>query len=551
MRFRPLLASVAAAGMLAAGCDYWRNLVDERTVATAHLMVKVRDNFTLETLVATCTDSGRGLTLVTALGSGQAEIPGAGTGMYTMRCHANWGYYDRIIGFPLTPPGDTVVFGLARLGGELEWYDGDPLWDVRIRERFDTLRFPGDFNFSAYPEDPALKRFRYEWTFAKARDLDQTTNKVNAINATYGKRVDTVNAVPGPDTLTLSVWSMLRKDEEFYPIGTVKRPFVWARNRLPYLKLEQEFDKTRIYDVGCPESQPLRISSTAIDPDGEGECKSIRFYTVDATSSFGAVDTTFPCTRSEPRFPLRNTFQTLLSDSGLQRESELKISVTDNNGERFDTSLVITTRSNKLPTLLSEIVKGRTFVFTGDSIMVPFELSDGDGVPDSATIDWGAGEGKTHTDYSTRRVNTLIDTGKWSYSTPGVKKIVLYGFDRCGASVKSEPGSIVIHANRNPEVKLVYQRDEGSAPNHLYVFKITPSDKDISEGLGDRITAVYAKPPGEGSRLVEPPPSGLDYTWTLRSNQPPDSLGRYKITITVHDNHDGIGTLDTSFQAPP
>src|SRR4051812_9679174 len=57
---RPLLAA-AVAGLLASGCDYWKNLVDDKTVADAELRIKVTDLYTGWNLEdVTCKDAKRG-----------------------------------------------------------------------------------------------------------------------------------------------------------------------------------------------------------------------------------------------------------------------------------------------------------------------------------------------------------------------------------------------------------------------------------------------------------------------------------------------------------
>jgi hypothetical protein len=548
MRIRPLPGAVLAAGLLASGCDYWRNLVDDRTVATAHLKLKVIDMYTLDPLVATCTDTARGLELVTALGSGQAEKPNAGTGTYTIHCHASWGYYDRSIGVPLTPGAETVIFRLARLGDEGVWYKDDTLREVRIQERFDTLRFPGDFDFNAYPEDTTkLDLFRYVWTFAKAKGLDQINSSTLGKKRNFHNTVALANTVPGPDTLTLQVWSMMNDPKVPYPIGMVKRPFVWARNQLP--KLSMTGIPEALFLVGCPESQPLRINFSAADPDGE--CESVRFHTVDKKSSFGAVDTTLTCNPDDLQFPLRNTFEPLRTDSAWMRDNELKVTVTDDNGGRFDTSIVIKTRTNILPTVTSSIENLKTSAFIDDSIKVYFEASDSDGTPQSAIINWAGVDGETRKDFRLRKGHTLRDSAIWSYQTPGWKFINVAINDECNASVNSLTDSILIRKNRDPVVELKYYRDEGTEQNHLYVFELTVKDQDIREGLDDRITEVYVNW-GEGQPFEDFPNIGSTYIKTLKHHftRPPDSLGRYQILIDAHDAHHGSGTLDTLFLTP-
>ena len=64
MRFRPrsasVLAAALAAGLMASGCDYWRNLVDDRTVTRQRLDIKVFDVWTLQPIPeATCVDRQR------------------------------------------------------------------------------------------------------------------------------------------------------------------------------------------------------------------------------------------------------------------------------------------------------------------------------------------------------------------------------------------------------------------------------------------------------------------------------------------------------------
>ncbi|GEM_PF-3676645 len=558
---RPLLAAATVAGMLAAGCDYWRNLVDDKVVTQAPLHIKVMDAFTEETMAdVRCQDPSRGLDTITDP-SGEIFLPYAGTGLYSVTC-SNPLYYDRTSTFALTASGVSAVIGLARHGGKDEWYKGDTTREVRILNKFDTIRFPSTFQMNSLPLD-IHSRFRYQWTFDKATNLNRDT-----LYRLAGSQIYTMNSrrddaksgpgdpVAGPDVLTLVVYTTMNGKDKPYEVGTYKRPFIWVKNQLPTFTMLLPVPQVPVW-VGCPDNQPLRVQFKATDPDGG--CVQVAFSTKqDSNTAFGVVDRKFPCNHHDViQFPLKNTFDSLRHDSSLYLENKLYVSVEDDNFEYYQDSIQITTRTNILPTLTAKIEGNPAVVFTGDEVKVTFEgFAVNQEMLQTITL-WGDGDdavAQTIRKYGLG-TTTVHETVSHYYDEPSTLadgfKIGVTALDKCDALVYASAGSVKVRKNTEPKLTVVSTRQDMSSGNLKQYLQLSITDPDVKAGL-DRYTRIIIAW-GDSSVVEDSTRDGEPYKDREVVHQygsPPGPRG-YPVSISVHDAHRGTSAPFDTLISPP
>jgi hypothetical protein len=549
---RPLLAAVAAAGLLAAGCDYWQNLVEDKTATRTVLLIRVLDVWTGQPLPEShCMDSARGLEM-TPDREGRIYFANAETGQYRITCTSPF-YYENAIHFPLKPDDPAVSISLARRGAG-DWYPDDLDRQVGFgknaaRDTFSVLRFPSMTRFSATPVDSS-SQFRYIWKFAKASRLNRESKSSYAGSSFYENFVKPPDVEDGTeDTVTLIVRSRLNGIDKEYEVGTYQRVFTWMKNQPPIIASLSEPNHT--YIVGCIESvrDPLRVHYLASDLDGQ--CLSVRFRGEGANSSLGDVDTTVQgCLDSNIIFYPKSRFTELRTDSSLEIGNRLFVTVTDDNGGQFETGINYKVKSNILPTI-SGFLGNSGSGFTGEAINVIYDVGDKDGAVQAVTVTWGEGAGsRSDKRYEQRGENQVHDTATWTYETSGSKSISIYTTDYCGADNELFLGKFEIRDPRKPVVRLEHIRGGGS-DTATYSFKVTASDKDISEGLKDTLTHVYVNW-GDDTFTEESPNSISTYVrdFSHKFAKPPNSRGGYQIKIDVQDAHNQTGKLDTLFLIP-
>jgi hypothetical protein len=562
--FRPLFAAAAAAGLLAAGCDYWQNLVDDKVVTHTALDVMVLDAWTRQPLSdAVCKDAGRGLEWTTDA-NGRIAVSNAETGQYLVSC-VSPSYHDAAIGFPLTRAGAAVAVPMARRGGA-DWYPDDVARQVGIintkpQDPFKVQRFPSPVRMLAGPED-SLSRFLYIWKFAKASRLNREANSVHVTVPWYEKTAMPPDVEDGmEDTLTLIVRSRLNGKANEYEVGTYRRVFTWAKNNLPILNdIKHEWND---FTVGCPEpeSQPLRVVFSASDIDGD--CPDVRFWSADTASSLGNVDTTLLCRHSRPLIlPLRNTFPTLRTDAALFLDNKLYLSATDANGGKALDSIEFRTKTNIQPTI-SAFIEGRPqVVFTGEEIRVHFEAHDSLQAVGLVTTIWGNGDrldsvGETSKDYSETNAYTVRGTMSHIYDKTDIqrgKSVTVRIVDKCHGVANAHAGTFDVRINSAPEIETFsFLTKDSQSDSTTHLFRLGIRDNELSQDL-DSITQVKINW-GDGT--------SKDYADLFRTapyirsishqfKTPPPSPAGYQISISVVDSHthNGVGSLDTLMAVP-
>jgi hypothetical protein len=550
-----------AAALLAAGCDYWNNLVDDKALTRAPLRIKVTDALTNWNMYPTkCKDPDRGLDIPTDE-AGEIFLPNAGTGPYSITCYTPWGYYEKNVKFDLTSAGANLFIKMARMGGKENWYKDDTLRQVRIRNQFDTIRFPSIFQMSAYPEDPEHKLLHFIWKFSKATHLDRDEFSSIANTNIYDMNSGTNDADIGPDTLTLTVLSLLNgtSKDEIYEVGTYKRAFTWVRNLLPKFEITL-LSKTDSVGVGCPDSQPLSIGFEAFDPDGE--CKSVTFSTRKATtSSLGKIDTVFDCDYKKiVVFPMKNTFNALSHDYSFGLGNTLYISVMDDNFKTFDTSIQISTKTNILPNVTASIVGLPAVVFLNEEVKVKYQVADSNHPVREVLTRWGDGEnfhGQTRIDYASQEelthiVNDTISHYYTEQSPPEGYTVQVTATDPCLDTSHVKAGKLIVLKNSDPKAVLSSGHREISGDGNLIQsFRLSLSDSNVFDGL-DRYTRILVDwkdgtPTTDSTKRGEPYSVDISHKYTA----PPGPSGKYELFIQVNDAHKGVFTLDTTFAPPP
>jgi hypothetical protein len=555
VRFPKRLATAAAAaGLVAlAGCDYWKNLVDDKTLATATLRIQVLDAWTEKPLVdVRCADGKRGIDQNSDR-YGEIELLRSPTGLYSITCETE-GYWPFTSNLSLPAQGRTALISMARRGGK-EWYPDDLDKQVRIQDPpgalpFREIRFPSKFQMRAAPED-SLNRFRYIWKFAKATSFNRDAGSDLRDSSVYTlQNADVPKVQEGwEDTLTLIVKSRLNGNKNEYLVDSVTRPFTWVRNLRPTIRFS-EYSKAP-YLVGCPTSQPLRVQFTASDPDGL--CMDVHFSTLkDTNSSFGRIDTSFQCNFSKPiQFPLRNVFTVLDTSAALFRSNKLYVTVKDDNSQTYQDSIVIDTKTNILPTVAAKFDSAITSAFVHEKVKVRFSVSDSDG-PVQVAVDWGLGpDGFRTFDFNDFGKNRVDSSAARAYDTAGNYSVHVIVSDNCNISKNYFVGSIHIKDNALPKVALTYVRKETSGDSTYMVFQLEVTDKDVGDDA-DRITDVNVDW-GEGPSFHDFVTVQANYLKSIRHAYAGPSArpdGKYLLSVDAHDSHGGVGRLDTLITPP-
>lgn len=550
--FRPLLAAAAAAGLLAAGCDYWQNLVGDKVVTPTKLDIRVLDIWTKRPLAeAHCKDAARGHEW-TPDREGAIFVASPETGPYVISCTSRF-YYNASIEFSLKPEGASMDIHMARLGGADNWYLDDEARQVSIQNAkadgpFTVLRFPSALHMIAGPED-ALGRFRYIWKFAKATRLNREANSVYADSTHYRNNAAPPYVEDGlEDTLTLIVKSRFNGNDKEYVVDSVKRTFTWVKNKPPVLQLLPMRDAP--YRVGCKEplNDVMRVNFAASDTDG-GRCVSVRFRGANRNSSLRAVDTVVGCEDKSINFYPTDTFTSLSFDSIQTMDDRLLVTVTDDDGGQYDTAIDFKTKANLQPKITAK-AEYPGIGFTGEKVRLVYVVEDKDGPVQNVTVNWAGVDGQTEVNYTEigEGLNRVTDTVSWIYDTPGVKTVSVFTRDYCGDDAVPVTNIFTIRDDRKPTVNLEHVRGP-SSDTGMHTFMVRASDKDVNEGLNDAITRIYVQW-GDNtfadldSLYIKKP---YDDEIQHRFATPPTSAdGRYRIIIDVTDAHHGT-SKDTLF----
>ncbi|MDB5049810.1 MAG: hypothetical protein JWO30_2881 [Fibrobacteres bacterium] len=476
---RPLMAAATAVGLLAAGCDYWKNLVNEASVTKVPLTLVVRDAWTRNTLpTATCVDSARSLT-VTMNDEGLHRFPDAGTGPYNFTCTAD-DYFPATKHLEVGGDGDSVVVEMARLGEE-SWYPGDTTRQVMFPEPFETLRYPPRFQLASLPKNNGSV-FRYAWTFAQNRNLDRpiTMARAGLLNLDLAAEARDV-AHPGPDTVTVTVYSALRGPDSLYVVRTSIMPFQWVRNKLPAFALENSPpERPR---VGCLNSRPLSFPYTAMDSDGT--CQRVVFYTLDTNSSLGNVRFERTCTDHRPiNLPLHNPFTSLSDSVAYLLDDKLFVEVWDDNGEVRRDSIEFKSRSNIQITAGGGLIDPQPAYFRNTVVRSWIDGSDVDGPIYGFKVDWGDGSLPARPGILNDAVHYWRDTTFHIYRDTGNFRITNYAIGDCDpeSSLFVFPDRDIIHVRDDTKPKITLDtlgyNTLGDPRSYQIYLRVTDIDAD-------------------------------------------------------------------------
>lgn len=539
-RSRLLAAAAAAAGLLAAGCDYWKNLVGEKNVTTAPLTISVLDAFTGKPLAgAHCSDADRGLEFDTD-GSGSYSDPAAGTGPYRLVCGMA-SYYQGTAGFEAGAAGAQTAIGLARRGGD-EWYPEDPEKQVRIGNPVAAFRYPGKIELEAIPADTA-GRFIYEWTFANNPANNRGAGSAAPRLPRLSLDALPAKIIPGPDTVTLTVKAHPAGVEE-YLVGRYRMPLEWVRNRPPNGSVSSNASVIRVGCESNKQNEYVNVFFTGSDPDPGGTCDSVVFDSRDSASSFGIQHVVAKCNdpNNYRKFELKNPFNRG-QVKALYLENALSVSFWDDNGEHTDTTLRIVTRSNTVPSVTAEKTSPGRIFFTGEPVSFRITADDTDGYLKDVYFEWGNHErsywGSDWPSLVGHMDQVVTNT---TYLTEGPQQVIAYAADNClEPSSYVLPETLDIRKNSDPVLKLTPQPNPfpmiGGIPTFQVMLDIT--DKDVSDQL-DRFTSILFDWSDGSAMDTASTENGTAFSRLLRHTFPHDpGEGEYSLRVEVLDAHNG------------
>ncbi|MEO6094278.1 MAG: hypothetical protein ABIW76_00905 [Fibrobacteria bacterium] len=431
-----LIAAGAVAGLLAAGCDYWGNLVDEKKITRARVTLAVTDAWTRLPLKAHCRDSVRGIDTETDP-AGLINLTSAETGAYAFSCESD-GYFPESKNMQVGSIGVAETVKMARMGKE-HWYPGDPTRQVAFLSDAASLRYPDSIFIPVNPSSPDGD-FRFEWKFAKNTRFNRAyQHPLSASNflEIFG---DAGWVVPGKDTLIVTMSSRL-VGREYYEVGSDTLPIEWIRNLLPRIDTLYLTTGQTTFRVDCDGSRDLpRLVVTAFDPDPEGTCDSVVLYTKDALSALGRIRTVRACgDLGKQNLPLKNPFgEPQPGDPERILKNTLYISAYDNQKERVDTSISFNSRYNALPVVKIARVDPEVSFMTHQKVRMKFDIADNEdgGALQALIVKWEPGVEDTLLPPETS--NSWSQIAEHAYATPGLKYPTARAVDFCGDTASTD-----------------------------------------------------------------------------------------------------------------
>ena len=562
MRFPgPLRAAAACALLGAVGCDYWSNLVEQKSVTKADLVVYARDAWTDEIVSgAVCIDSVRKETFATN-NAGTQWLAGAATGHYSIRCSSPIDslYHDAGADGELIRGGKELVIKFARRGGK-EWYlDIDRA--VRLPDMPDSIRFPAGLDWTVTPEDEK-GAFRYEWTFKNAAGLNRGHLEAhgqvgkNAFLPRFEAKATSDEGVkPGRDSVMLKVFSRLNGAKNEYLVDSAEAEINWVRNRKPIIMLDSGgyLGDTR---VGCT-SDPIYIRPQVIarDSDETGECAKIRLWAEDKESSL-KIDTILSCQNHPPpliQLYLPKRHGEPRADGSETYESILLAEITDDNGETSRDTLVVKTHTNAPPTATARIVDPKPGYYVEDEIFFELTAGDSDGHFEDLGFTWTGDDSGQAANFGIhpeenppKHAQILLTPATFAHA----EWITVFSraHDECGADAFPKSFRILIEKDSTPVIS--YSKpDTARIGDSLRVrFDLTLTDYEVSLNKDHyskiRITWDDKRAQTDSTRTGERV-SGR----AMEQMYPYPAQGEhYTVKIHVEDAHHK--KADTSFQVP-
>lgn len=464
MRFAKAGWAAAAFVLLASGgCDYWNNLVEEKTLTRADLEVTVVDAWTGEVFKdADCRDSLSGSGLA-ADGQGHYRIQDGSTGLYEIRCDHIW-YYPGAAKIHLAKSGAHDTVKLVRQGGKGNWYP-DPLRKVAIT-RLQRVRFPSDLDWQVTPWD-TTGRFRYEWTFRSATALSHghLVGKEQLDRESYSPRfrarADADRVREGKDTVILTVFSLMNGGPVGDTVGSDTMAFEWVRNHKPFIHFKAPSDSTP-YKVGCGgKLVTVHVRLQAGDSDLDGRCTSMRIWTHNAPS-LQPIDSTLSCEGFESNLAFELTRPTQSGKPGPngseEYENTLYAEIIDDNGEKGRDSVTFLTHTNSPPkdTLSISGGGGGTY-FVQEPVTFELNAKHNDGGIKQMDIEWIRASDGSDTIESWRATNFPLDSlGKYAltklFDTPDKFQAVGRVLDDCDEWGISDSLTFTVVKDKRPVI---------------------------------------------------------------------------------------------------
>lgn len=552
-----------AAGLLASGCDYWRNLVDDKSITRQRLDIKVFDVWTLKPLAdAECRDKERGAYPRTP-DNGLITVPEAETGHYEITCtHSQ--YLEFRSTFKLSSQGVQAEIAMARKGGK-DWYPDDHDRQVQIEYPvggfWTDIRYPSSFQIPSLPKDSA-NQFRYIWMFSQSPALNRYGDSELRASHIYNLDADIDEVKTGRDTLTLIVMSRLngKGSGGEYEVGRVSKVFDWVRNRPPVFDTISDMSEQR-FKVGCPgstENRVFRFFFFAKDPDG-GRCMGVRVSTRDTNTSLGTVNTFFnDCNRRTVILPLKSTFYAPSAVSIESTMSVLYLTAFDDNGDSTVEELKIRTYSNYIPKVTASISGAPTVVYVRDEVKLDYLATDEDGPIMRIITNWGKADAENEHFVFNNPMEILgpvEGTDTHIYSTPSPPErpydVTVSVQDRCGVIETKVIGQLDVRENTPPKITLYLVKREIREGSLSLRIGFTLEDKEVFQDL-DKYSLVVVD---WGDELKDTLSTGIrktfDTTLTHLYTTPPRNLEGYTVEIMAKDSHfRGTSYLDTLI-APP
>ncbi|MBW8887290.1 MAG: hypothetical protein JF616_05960 [Fibrobacteres bacterium] len=560
-------AAAAAVLLAAGGCDYWDNLVDNKTLSRADLEVKVVDAWTGEALAgASCMDSSQSVSAITDE-QGVFRIVAGPTGQYAFTCGHEW-YFDSVASVHLTKAGAHAVARLARRG-LADWYPpAEIIRKVGIpRPDGGVVRFPLDLDWQATPAD-TNGRFRYEWTFlhtdrlSHGRWVDHVQLDPESYSPRFRPRASTETGVqPGPDTVILKVYSLMAMSKSGgYLVGIDTMPFEWVRNIKPYAQFDAS-ERARYIRAGCDRAgirliEPVHFKAD----DSDGGCDSIRLWTINAPT-LRTMDTLLSCTvvpghdfAKVEIIPPRPDAQGGLpnSDNSTDYYNLLAIEITDKNGEKAKDTLTLRTHTNVPPTGWARLLDPNptSTYLEGDPLTFEVHGHDTDGGIERIDLFW------TRKDETTLAANPWFNpepsptaTSQWTqqFTTAGQYDSKGWIIDDCEDSIPVPVPSFTVVKNTPPSIviKNLIPAATPAGDSLTVTFDLTVTDADKSRG--DSLTQVIVFWSNDTFERETSPATPFTKVPPYKHTFPLPSAGS-SIPIRIQAEDDHYGVRDTTIQ---
>lgn len=549
MRFFPAFRILGAAALLTvSGCDFWDNLLDEKTVAKAGVTLQLEDAWLKSQLPdAQCEDSVRSLAF-THQGAGKYSLNGVPTGKYVVKCEAPH-YHPIRAGFSVPAKGAQVTLKLARKGGLADWYP-DPGLRVDIATILGAIRYPTAIGLNAEPSD-TTGAFRYEWEFRSAGGMSQGLGEgpgglpvsARSLRPYYEGLATEANGVKtGPDTVILRVYSGLDKARGEYLAGEASLTFDWVRNRLPFVDLIRT-DADATYKVGCAAKKFFKV--TVRGGDSDGVCDSIRIYAKGVGTSFGRLDKTIGCS-SETILPLElllpSPAPSMFNDQRTDFRNILYAEAIDDNGEKAVDTLTVVTYSNILPIVNLRMKSPATTYFERDYVPYFVNAYDSDGQIDKFIFGEGGSDDKQ---YPMERNGSHYDSLDFTYQFNEARsyQVKAQADDDCPDASFSDILRIKIHKDSVPVIRYINPTKYIRRDTLFHAFDMELIDQNIADKV-DHFTIIEVDW-GDGTTPDNPEPD-KDGNFARRTLQhhyakAPVTGSVYPIRIIARDNHNGQG----------